>query len=168
MKEEFQMLCTQIVEAWDRDGDVAPIIDKMRMYLAVAPRKKTASGPSRSNAIPPLPAFSEPYREQLQSWWEMRKLHHKSKAVNVLSARTIKALENANDLGVLKEFCDLAAESSWLSLGFPGHTEMLEKLAQDKKFKPGVKQSKFDRYPDNANNPAYKPLVIDTGSDVFF
>lgn len=162
------MLCSEAVEAWDKDGDVAPVIEKMKLYLAVAPRKTRKPRRSTTSALPLLPGFAEPYREKLQSWWELRRLQHAAKAKDSLSARTIAALESANELGVLEEFCDLASESSWLSLGFPGYTEMLEKLAQDKKFKTGARQMKKDGQEQNLNNPSYKPLVIDKNSDVFF
>lgn len=168
MKNEFQDFCGEIVKAWDRQDEISPIIEKIRMHLCIAAHTKARGKSVSQPVLPPLPAFAERYREQLQSWWEMRKLHHKARAKGSLSIRSIKALENANALGVLEEFCEIASESSWLSLGFPGHTEMLEKLAQDKKFKAGAKGSRFMRQDDGIINPAYKPLEIDEDGDVFF
>jgi hypothetical protein len=178
---ELQAICAETIEAWDNKQDISAFIEKIRFHLVVSsvedqPSKKKKTGGGKSSTLPALPAFAEPYREQLQSWWELRKQQHKSRAVDAISKRTISALENARDLDVLEEFCNLASEASWLSLGFAGHTEMLEKLARDKTFKPSSVtnkggRGKFNGYQRQAevemvDHPAYKPLLTDT--DVFF
>lgn len=178
---ELRAICTEMIEAWDNDQDISAFVEKIKFHIVVSsiddqPSKKKRRGGGKLSTLPPLPAFAEPYREQLQSWWELRKQQHGSRAVDAISKRTISALENARDLDVLEEFCNLASEASWLSLGFAGHTEMLERLARDKTFKPSSIANKggrgrFNGYQRQAeaevlDHPAYKPLLTDT--DVFF
>jgi len=41
-------------------------------------------------------------------------------------------LQYAKQQGVLVEFCELAAESTWQSLGFNGYKEYIDKLVKEK------------------------------------
>lgn len=193
---ELESLCIKTLKIWDKycsdspwtvDGEIAEAMEKIRLHLALFPPVETrASRKTGSCVLPPLPAFAEPYREHLQSWWEQRKRHHKGNAKNEISRRTIAALEDARKLGVLEEFCVVASEASWLSLGFAGYTEALEKLARDKTFTPSSQSASSSlsaRFrgsgrtyqqqseQDMTNHPAYRPLSIDSAEmdkDVFF
>ena len=78
-----------------------------------------------------LPPFAEPVRELLADWWRLRRKRHRASATPNLSALSIKALHYANDQGVLHQFAEHAAEHGWLSLGFNGHREYINKLVAD-------------------------------------
>lgn len=186
---ELESLCVEALNSWDSDGDISEAMEKIRLHLALFPpdktkkrgARKTSAKGAESCILPPLPDFAEPYREHLQLWWEQRKREHKSKAKNEISSRTISALDNAKRFGVLEEFCVFASEASWLSLGFAGYTETLERLARDKTFTPSAPNSKPNKRSgkmyqpqtekDMTNHPAYQPLNIDSAAgeeDVFF
>jgi hypothetical protein len=75
----------------------------------------------------PLPAYAEPYREQLITWQRARQQRHKVKPEK-LSTRSLSALAYASQLGVLEEFTSLAAEAGWLSLGFNGYRAFIDDL----------------------------------------
>lgn len=186
---ELESLCIEVLKSWDSDGDIAEAMEKIRLNLALFPpdktkkrgARKTSAKGAESCILPPLPDFAEPYREHLQLWWEQRKQVHKSRAKDEISSRTISALEDARSFGVLEEFCVFASEASWLSLGFAGYREVLEKLARDKTITPSAPVSKLNRgsgkvyqqqtEKDMANHPAYQPLNIDSAAgeeDVFF
>lgn len=169
MKEEFQALCQEAVTSWDLTGDIEPVIDKMRLALAIFPggRRKPRQQP-RSLILPPLPAFAEPHRPLLQEWWELRCKKHKTAGRDSLSSKTLDALALAQKLDVLQEFCEYAAEKDWMSLGFAGHTDYLQKLAKDKKFAASggqqqTVQSRFTAPPpvNMETHPSYRPLVTD-------
>jgi hypothetical protein len=180
---ELESLCVEALNSWDSDGDISEAMEKIRLHLALFPPDKTKKRGARKTSIkgagscilPPLPDFAEPYREHLQLWWEQRKQAHKGRAKDEISSRTVSALDNARTLGVLEEFCVFASEASWLSLGFAGYTEILEKLARDKTFTPSAPISKLNRgngrmyqqqtEKDMTNHPAYQPLNIDLSED---
>ncbi len=85
--------------------------------------------PSRAAAT--LPDFAEPVRVQLEAWWRLRKQRHRAAAGSALTSRSVNALAYANSLGVLVAFADLAADSGWLSLGFDGHRDLIDRLATE-------------------------------------
>lgn len=91
------------------------------------PTGATTKGGSRRA----LPAFAEAYRESLEAWWVLRRQRHRASSQNGLTTRSLKALTYALDQGVLEQFCDLAAESGWISLGFVGHRDVIDRLAQE-------------------------------------
>jgi hypothetical protein len=170
VKDEFRDLCVEAILVWDQTGDIEPVIDKMRLAIALSPTKKTRGRNQqvKSYLLPQLPEFAEPYRPHLQEWWDMRCRKHKSADRTQLSSKTLDALALAEKLGVLKEFCEYAAEKDWMSLGFAGHTEYLQKLAKDKKFAAsgGQQQTVQSRYtpPPPVNmetHPSYRPLIND-------
>ena len=191
---ELESLCVEALNSWDSDGDISEAMEKIRLHLALFPPEKTKKKRARKTVakgagsciLPPLPDFAEPHREHLQLWWEQRKQAHKSRAKDEISIRTVSALDDARKLGVLKEFCVFASETSWLSLGFAGYTETLERLVRDKTFTPSAPGSRANRgngkmyqqqtEKDMTNHPAYQPLNIDSNEskkgggeeDVFF
>ena len=55
----------------------------------------------------------------------------------------------ANELGVLREYAELASEAAWISLGFSGHVDVLQKLQRDLKFSGGAKKQ-IQELPDEA------------------
>lgn len=172
MKDEFRDLCTQLISAWDGDGDIEPVIDRIRLAMALSPAPRGRRGGSRASSaslvLPPLPIFAEPYRPQLQQWWEMRCRKHKSAPKDKISSNTLNALALAQKLGVLEEFCEYASEKDWMSLGFAGHSEYLQKVAKDKQFAASggqqhTVQSRFVQAPpvNMETHPSYRPLVTD-------
>lgn len=84
-----------------------------------------------STAAATLPDFAEPVRAQLEAWWRLRKQRHRAASGAALTSRSVNALAYANSLGVLVAFADLAAESGWLSLGFDGHRNLIDRLATE-------------------------------------
>jgi hypothetical protein len=98
--------------------------------VAPAPRKRSsrASEPVEPIALEP---WLEPYREPLEGWLRRRLKAHPTMEWEITS-RSMAALRYANEQKVLAEFCDLAAEKSWQSLGFIGYKESVDKLAKEK------------------------------------
>lgn len=96
---------------------------------------------TRTKAAASLPAFAEPVRDHLEAWWRLRRKRHRAAADDALSIRSINALHYANDQGVLHQFAELAAESGWLSLGFNGHREFINKLVSDLAVDPASRRS---------------------------
>jgi hypothetical protein len=134
--------------------------------LATGQAARAAKGKSkRSNEItlPPLPDYVEPYRNYLESWWQYRWSVHKRTATQVITKQTLGALQLAKELDVLEEFCEEASTKTWVSLGFAGHTDYIQKLARDKKFVPGKPVNYFQPRTtvDMEKHPSYRPLVID-------
>jgi hypothetical protein len=80
-----------------------------------------------------LPSYAEPFREALETWLKQSRRRNRSKGPQ-LSSFDLRGLEAAKQMGVLAEFCELASNSSWQSLGFSGHTDCLQKLQRDAKF----------------------------------
>lgn len=79
-----------------------------------------------------LPEWAQPYRKQILSWLRNRKKKSPKLPVQI-SDRSIKALSDAKELGVIDAFCDLVSESAWNSLGFAGYKDYLQKLVIEKK-----------------------------------
>lgn len=86
---------------------------------------------AQTKAAAILPAFAEVVRPQLEAWWRLRKQRHGAKAGNELQSRSVNALAFANERGVLEAFADLAAESGWISLGFAGYRDVIDRLAAE-------------------------------------
>lgn len=90
------------------------------------------SGPrQKSSAKIPLEPWLEPHRPLLERWLTQRKKAH-PKLAREVTARSMAALRYAKDRGVLAEFCELAAEGTWQSLGFNGHRNYIDKLVADR------------------------------------
>lgn len=90
-----------------------------------APRTKPMDGPVA------LPAFAEPYRDHLASWWRLRCKTHPKLDRSGLGIRSVEALTYAYGLDVLRQFCEIASGKGWESLGFNGYRGYLQKLAAD-------------------------------------
>lgn len=84
-----------------------------------------------------LPEWAEPYVGELTHWLVNRAKRHKLQPE--IKASTIRGLEYARNQGVLKEYCEYASENSWQSLGFPGHKDVVDKLAKENNKKPSGK-----------------------------
>jgi hypothetical protein len=96
------------------------------------PPKGTSQGHAEGRAENGgLPAFAEPVRELLEAWWRLRRNRHRASASKNLSPLSIKALDYANQQGVLHQFAEHAADHGWLSLGFNGHRDYINKLVTD-------------------------------------
>lgn len=95
-------------------------------------RHKAQEAASKSSRVSlPLPTCAEPFRELLAAWWSLRcRTHPKLPRVG-LNSRSVNALLYAEQFGVLQQFCELASEAAWQSLGFNGYRQYIEKLAQD-------------------------------------
>lgn len=139
---------------------------------AIRPSLPPLSGKNKNKKLDPkilpeLPVYAEPYRSYLQDWWTCRYLVHKQRATQVLTKQTVAALELAKQLDVLQEFCEHASTKSWISLGFAGYTDYIQKLAKDKKFVPGGQNSYFQPRPpvNMETHPSYRPLAIDEASE---
>lgn len=76
-----------------------------------------------------LPDWLEEHRAHLESWLENRKRKHRSNFG--ITKLTLKGLIYAKELGVLAEYCEYASEMNWMSLGFAGHRELIQKLAKE-------------------------------------
>lgn len=86
--------------------------------------------PNRAGSVE-LPDWLEPYRDELISWQKQRAKAH-PKLQRGISKISIRGLMYAKECGVLQEYCELASESTWQSLGFAGHKEYIQKLVKDK------------------------------------
>ena len=154
-KQDFRALCSLALEAWESDGDIDAIMNKIKVALILD------RAPNRKNSTPELPCipeFAEPYRELLRSWWEKRCKKHKNANKREMSAKSLAALSYAHRLGVLKEFCEEASERDWSSLGFAGFIDYLHKLEKDKKMASyGGPRSTVNM----ETHPSYRPLVVD-------
>lgn len=95
------------------------------------PRGPSKARTAQTKAAATLPAFAEPVRPQLEAWWRLRKQRHGAKAGDQLQARSVNALAFASERGVLEAFADLAAESGWISLGFAGYRDVVDRLAAE-------------------------------------
>lgn len=100
-----------------------------------------------------IPEWLEQYREYIMSWLENRKRKHRLKPA--LSPLTMKALEYAKELGILEQFCEVISERNWQSLGFVGHRETIERLAEEH----GVLRKKSDRF----TKPVMSPIKYTLG-----
>lgn len=76
-----------------------------------------------------LPEWLEPHRANLVKWLENRRKKHKLQPE--ISRLSMKALEYAKSLGVLEQYCEVASDMQWQSLGFIGSREAIEKLAKE-------------------------------------
>lgn len=76
-----------------------------------------------------LPDWLEGHREHLERWLENRRKKHRSSPE--ITKLTLKGLMYAKELGVLAEYCEYASEMNWMSLGFAGHRELVQKLAKE-------------------------------------
>ncbi|MGA1713326.1 MAG: hypothetical protein ACO4CS_18745 [bacterium] len=76
-----------------------------------------------------LPDWLEPHRDHLIEWLKNRKKKHKLQPE--ISKLSMKALEYAKSLGVLAQYCEVASERNWQSLGFIGAREAIDKLAKE-------------------------------------
>lgn len=98
-----------------------------------APRQPSirAVRPSEPIALEP---WLEPCRELLERWLAQRLKAH-PKLPWEISPRAMKAFEYAKQQGVLVEFCELAAESTWQSPGFNGYRDYIDNLVKEKRGK---------------------------------
>jgi hypothetical protein len=91
--------------------------------------------PSSRSAKPAEPialeSWLEPHRGPLERWLRQRLKAHPKLAWEI-TGRSVVALKYAYVRGVLADFCELAAESTWVSLGFAGYKEYIEKLVKEK------------------------------------
>jgi DNA-binding transcriptional MocR family regulator len=104
--------------------------------------------PKRSPAGVDLPEWLEPYREHLLQWLEKRQKRHKLPPE--LTSSTMRALEYARDVGILKLYCEYVSERNWQSLGFAGYKDTIEKLA---------KENGIATKTSNQGKPAMSPIV---------
>lgn len=115
-----------------------------------AARSQTPPGASvrRSEQLQ-LPAYAEPVRTALEAWLaQSRKKHRSSK--RQLSPSDLRGIKAAHELGVLAEYAELASESTWMSLGFSGHVDLLQKLQRDAKFHGGAVKKEIKEISDEA------------------
>lgn len=96
-----------------------------------------------------LPAYAEPFRVALATWLARSRKKHKSKGAQ-LTKSDLRGIEAAHQLGVLAEYAELASESSWMSLGFSGHVDLLQKLQRDAKFHSGAVKKEIKEISDDA------------------
>lgn len=96
--------------------------------LPVLPKRRGRALPAARISLEP---WLEPHRPLLERWLAQRKKAHPKLAQEV-TARSMTALRHANDRGVLAEFCELAAEGTWQSLGFNGYRNYIDKLVADR------------------------------------
>lgn len=78
-----------------------------------------------------LSDWLEPHREALEKWLDQRAKAH-PKLPREISGRSMTALLYAKECDVLGDFCELASEATWQSLGFNGFKGYIGKLVQDK------------------------------------
>lgn len=78
-----------------------------------------------------LSDWLEPHREALEKWLDQRAKAH-PKLPREISGRSMTALLYAKECDVLGDFCELASEATWQSLGFNGFKGYINKLVQDK------------------------------------
>jgi len=76
-----------------------------------------------------FPEWLEQYRDHLTMWLKNRKKEHKMEPN--FTPLTIKALKYAQEIGVLREYCELVSEKNWQSLGFAGYKDTINKVAKD-------------------------------------
>lgn len=97
---------------------------------AAAPRRPStrAVRPSEPIALEP---WLEPHRKPLERWLTQRLKKH-PKLPWEISSRSMAALAYAKDCKVLAEFCELATEATWQSLGFNGYKDYVDKLVKEK------------------------------------
>jgi hypothetical protein len=76
-----------------------------------------------------LPDWLEPHRANLTEWLKNRRKKHRLEPD--ISKLSIKALEYAKSRGVLAQYCEVASEANWQSLGFIGSRDAIDKLAKE-------------------------------------
>jgi hypothetical protein len=81
-------------------------------------------------ALEPLPDNIRIESKLITEWLLKRKARHRLDPE--ITSRSLKALEEAKKLDVLAEYCEIAAERGWSSLGFVGYADFLEKLSKEK------------------------------------
>lgn len=105
--------------------------------------------PARRSEPLRLPAYAEPFRTALEGWLAQSRKKHRSKG-RQLTPNDLRGIEAAHRLGVLAEYAELASESSWMSLGFSGHVDLLQKLQRDAKFHSGAVKKEIQEISDEA------------------
>lgn len=78
-----------------------------------------------------LPDWMEPYQKEMELWQANRARKH-PRAPKGITKTSLSGLTYARDAGVLREFCEHAAESCWQSLGFAGYRGYIDRLVMDK------------------------------------
>jgi hypothetical protein len=115
-----------------------------------AARTETPPGaPVRRSEPLRLPAYAEPVRGALEAWLAQSRKRHRSKGKQ-LTPSDLRGIEAAHRLGVLTEYAELASQSSWMSLGFSGHVDLLQKLQRDSKFHSGAVKKEIQEISDEA------------------
>lgn len=113
----------------------APTSPQKALEAAAASSASTTPRRGPSKARKPaaaLPGFAEPVRPDLERWYRARHQRHKIPADEQgLSVRGVNALTYAHEHGVLVEFAALAADAGWVSLGFNGYRDYIDKLAAE-------------------------------------
>jgi hypothetical protein len=98
---------------------------------APAAPQERKRGRSAASARLRLSDWLEPHREALEKWLDQRAKAH-PKLAREISSRSMTALLYAKECDVLGDFCELASEATWQSLGFNGFKGYINKLVQDK------------------------------------
>lgn len=128
-----------------KPGDIRrPILQEDQLeedqykYIAQSPKPKEKPKSRRKtlqekvdDAILSIPCEYQEHKELLTQWLVGRKEKHK--ADPEFTTRSIKAMKDAKEIGVLKSFLEIAAERKWLSLGFTNYPDTLESLAKERR-----------------------------------
>lgn len=77
-----------------------------------------------------LPDWLEPYRAGIELWLTRSREKHR-RAEWEVGRRSVEALRHALSLNCVEALLEVAAERKWLSLGFVGYADTIEKLAKE-------------------------------------
>lgn len=112
------------------DSPVAESIELAPEPPAAAPQRRQRRSAGASTQLE-LEDWLEPHRKPLERWMSLRARVH-PKLPKEITPRSLTALQYAQERGVLEDFCELASEAGWQSLGFNGHKSYIDKIVQEK------------------------------------
>jgi hypothetical protein len=119
-----------------------PVAPQVQPEVVTRRRSSRAVPPSEPIALEP---WLEPYRKPLEQWLVQRLREHPRLPWGI-TERSMAALVYANEQGVIAEFCQLASEATWQSLGFNGYKDYIDKLVKEKRgkaSKPSMSQINY-------------------------
>jgi hypothetical protein len=130
--QQGELMCYRVTDAPEDEG--SPVEDAPADPTPEPPPAAPARRPrsrSAASAQLELEDWLEPHRQALERWMAQRMKAY-PKLPREITTRSLTALQYAKELNVLQDFCELASESCWQSLGFNGYKSYIDKIVQEK------------------------------------
>lgn len=124
-----ELRCYQVTDVPGEASDELVPAEEAPGAPATPPRRLRRR-PGASDRLQ-LEGWLEPHRQALEKWMAQRAKVH-PKLPREITQRSLTALQYAKESNVLQDFCELASESGWQSLGFNGYKSYIDKIVQEK------------------------------------